>query len=182
MSRDKRHISEDEKRKSFLMMVLIGILGAILVVIVIIMIPKGKKKTNYQDLSSKVSDNKNLISNNTSTEEKVKRDESKVDIIVDEETVSPEGAIIKIVDKNENKYQWTALYSLEEKVDGKWKEMILKNPENMTLPDVPVENNSGDFSQSLVWSNKYGTLDSGEYRIVKESIDGTKFYGEFKID
>ena len=44
-----------------------------------------------------------------------------------------------------------------------------------------IENPTGTMNQSLVWVNKYGSLEPGlKYRIVKEA-DGTEFYAEFVI-
>ena len=108
------------------------------------------------------------------------RDESKVSITIKPGTLTVDGAVIVITDTNENKYKWTPIYRLQQKVDGKWQNMELKNPENMLLPSTLYDNPDGVMEQSLVWSNKYGKLETGEYRVVKES-DGIEFFVEFQI-
>lgn len=176
---EKKHVSEDERRKWVLIYVLIGILVAIFVVIVIIMIPKGNDDTGPEVYSSKVSDkmkeNKNSVTN---TEEEI-RDKKKVSLKVS--SVTKNGAVITITDENEDKYDWYPKFTLQEKVDGKWVDMEIKNPENMIFTNTVLPRKSDVTTQSIVWMDKYGSLDEGKYRVVKES-DGTNFYAEFEIE
>lgn len=182
--RENRHISEDEKKKNFLIVVLIIILIAIIITtIIVIMIPKIRKLTEESDEPKSSSVVKKVVedSSNKKISEDVNRDKSKVTITVNQDSLTSDTAVITITDENENKYSWSPLYKIQQKVDGKWEDMKLLNPENMMLPDIAYDNESGVMTQSLVWGNKYGSLKEGEYRIVKES-DGTEFYAEFRIN
>ena len=175
-----KYVSEDEKRKNFLIIVLIAILFAIMLITMII--PQINKLTQKPEVEEKKSVVKKVEDESTKKEvEKVYRDKSKVTISIEKDTLTSDGAVITIVDENENKYSWSPLYKIQQKIDGKWKDMKLLNPENMMLPDISYDNESGKTEQSLVWGNKYGSLEEGEYRIVKESSDD-EFYAEFEIE
>lgn len=179
--REEKHVSEDEKRKNFLIIVLLGILGAIaLTTIVIIMIPKIRKLTEKPPVQEETKVVKKVIESPSKDEEKVIRDKDKVSIYVKSETLTNDSATIVITDTNENKYSWTPLYRIQKLIDGEWKEVKLTNPENMSLTDASYENETGVMEQALVWGNKYGSLGTGKYRIVKES-DEIEFYAEFEI-
>lgn len=177
---ERKHVSEEEKKKNFIITILLGVLVAIFVLIVIIMIPKGKKEENNEQQSVFQKPEKINQNTNTVDDEKEKRDRNKVTIIVEEGTVSSDAAVIKITDTNKNKYVWTPLYKLQKNVDGKWENMQLVSADGM-LSDEPYNNTTGVLEQSLVWTNKYGSLEEGVYRIVKES-DGEEFYAEFEIN
>ena len=167
-----KHISEDEKRKNILIFVLLLILVAIMITtICIIMIPKENKITEKSVLGENttvVNENKDKLYQSQKEDEKIYRDKSKVTMSIEKDTLTSDGAVITIVDENENKYSWSPLYKIQQKIDGNWEDMKLLNPENMMLPDILYDNESGKTHQSLVWGNKYGSFQKGEYRIVKE--------------
>ena len=178
-----KHVSEKELKKRFIIYVLIGVLAIIFVTIIIIMIPKGNKDDGPKEYSSKVSEQLEEERKNKENTNTVKKDQdkSKVELSIKKGTLTADGAVIVIKDTNKEKYSWIPEYSLQENVNGKWKSMELKYPENMTaLPNTKLENKTGTLEQSVIWSNKYGSLESGKYRLVKES-DGIKFYVEFEI-
>ena len=179
-----KHVSEEEKKKGFLIHILIGVLVSIMIITIIIIFPKGKNDDEEKEYSSKVSESLSEERENKESSDTIKsnKNKNKVEISIKEGTLSSEGATIIITDTNKEKFTWIPAYTLQQKKNKKWQDMLLKYPENITdLPDKTIENKTGTIEQSLVWSNKYGTLESGEYRIVKES-DGMKFYAEFKID
>lgn len=181
---DRDHVSFEEKKRSFIMFILVGILAVILIFIVIIIIPKEDKEKELKDNSSEVDNSlvKDSGFNKSNNEDESKRDKDKVSITVSPESLTVDGAVIIIEDTNVEHYKWTPMYKLQQEIDGKWEDMELVNPENAIFPDIEYENPTGTMNQSLVWVNKYGKLVPGNnYRIVKES-DGIQFYAEFKID
>lgn len=201
MGRDTRHISEDEKKKNVLIFVLIGILAVIFLTIVIIMFPFGKKDNNVQLADNGLQQQpvySNNIEQNTSRKDKtntsskrmrnstegnidiIAKDKNKVSIEIKPESLTIDGAVIVITDTNVTPYSWTPIYKLQQKIDGKWEDMELKYPENALFPDIEYDNATGVMEQSLVWSNKYGQLETGEYRIVKEA-SGIEFYVSFNV-
>lgn len=193
MRRDNKHVSADEKKKGVLIFILLGILAVIILTIIIIMIPKGNKKdtttsgqaTTGTGTSSKqeeiedISKESNKNSKQSSTEKNsnstggnldlIAKDKNKVSITIKTGTLTVDGAVIVITDSNISPYSWTPIYKLQQKVDGQWQDMELKNPENALFPDIEYDNETGVMEQSLVWSNKYGQVGVGEYRIVKEA-------------
>lgn len=179
---NRQHISPQEMKRNFIIKILVGVLIAIAVIIILIMIPKGKNKDNVTNTTSGgkkvVEDN---IVDNTIEEDSVKRNPNKVSITVDKDTLTEDSAIITITDQNANPYKWTPRFKLQEKVNDKWEDVELKNPENNIIAENEIENPTGVMTQSLVFVNKYGKLERGkEYRIVKDT-DGTEFYAEFKL-
>ena len=198
-SRDTRkHISENERKKGLIMFILITILITIFLAIVIIVIPKGNKdeintttgtqstgtgttvetQTQESNATTNTSKNKKNKSGSSDTDIIVK-DKSKVSIKIKPGTLTVDGAVIVITDTNVSHYSWTPIYKLQKKVDGEWQDLELKNPENAIFADIEYDNETGVMEQSLVWSNKYGQIDFGEYRIVKEA-SGIEFYAEFE--
>lgn len=198
MGRDTRHVSEDEKKKGLIIVILVGILIAIALMIVILMIPKGNEDNKQPvELSSKVvaptgnqttrdvnnpnkpSRHSNSISS-PSDLDIIAKDKTKVSLEIKPGSLTVDGAVIVITDNNVSHYIWTPIYKIQEKVNGQWQDLELKNPENAIFPEINYNNTTGVMEQSLIWSNKYGQLEKGTYRIVKEA-SGLEFYAEFEV-
>lgn len=194
--RNNKHVSAEEKKKGVIIFVLLGILAAIFLTIIIIMIPKGDGDTVVEDIVPTrqriiVNETGNNANKNSSTSRRngnttgnnadiITKDKNKVTITIKGDTLTPDGAVIIITDTNVSPYSWSPIYRLQQKVDGKWEDMELKNPENAIFADVEYNNKTGTMEQSLVWGNKYGSLGVGNYRVVKEA-GGIEFYAEFEF-
>jgi len=179
---NRQHISPQEKKRSVIIKVLIGVLIAIAAIIIITLIPKGKKNNDVVDTTRQARRvEENIVTNEIKEDDSVKRNKNKVYISVNQDTLTEDGAVITIQDSNAKPYVWTPRYKIQEKIDDEWEDVELKNPENNIFADTELENPDGIMTQSLVWVNKYGKLERGkQYRIVKES-DGIEFYAEFKL-
>lgn len=178
---NRRHVSAEEKKRNMIIYILIGVLVAIFLLVLIIMIPKGDQDKQADDAISRADSSMINDDKDTNTTSRVKRDPSKVTITVDETSLTPDSGVITIVDKNDVPYSWTPLYTIEQEVDGQWEKMERKVSDTTILSDTENDNPTGTMSQSLVWVNRYGSLEPGvKYRIVKES-DGIEFYAEFVI-
>lgn len=202
--KNRKHVSEEERKKRLIIFVLIGILIAITLIIVIMFFPKGKKdesqspiaqpqETVNESVIEKEQTNKvnlptkNIVSNidSNSTEDSndldiIAKDKNKVTMSIKPGTLTVDGAVIVITDTNISPYTWVPEYRLQQKIDDNWQNMELKNPENAFFPEIQTNNESGILEQSLVWVNKYGSLGTGQYRIVKES-GGNEFYAMFEV-
>lgn len=194
--RDVKHVSAEEKRKGVIIFVLLGILAAIFLTIIIIMIPKGNDDVVVEDIVPNrqkiiVNETSNNANKNPATSRRngntigsgtdiITKDKNKVSITIKSDTLTPDGAVIIITDTNVSPYSWTPIYRLQQKIDGKWEDMELKNPENAIFAEIEYNNRTGTMEQSLVWGNKYGSLGTGTYRIVKEA-GGIEFYAEFEF-
>lgn len=80
-------------------------------------------------------------------------------------------------------------YWLEEKVDGQWQELSI--PEKPVWQDEAYTIETQNLTQwDIQWTNLYGTLSQGEYRIGKEiqdfrggsDYDEKAYYAEFVIE
>lgn len=196
MNNNRKHISEEERKRSKVMTILVGVLVLIAVIIIIMFIPKGNSKDNNaeqakangsgstQDTSNGDSNSGSDSKNSNSTGKDgqlLAKDKKKVNITIKDGTLTVDGAVIVITDTNETPYSWSPVYRLQQKVDGKWQDMKLQNPENAIFADIEDDNSTGITEQSLVWGNKYGSLGTGTYRVVKES-GGNEFYAEFEVE
>ena len=106
------------------------------------------------------------------------KDKKKVSVNIKTGTLTVDGAVIVIIDKNINKYNWDKDYKLQQKVDGIWKDMEIRKNDNENLSEIVSETEI--MEQSLNWSEKYGQVGVGQFRIVKQA-DGTEFYAEFEV-
>lgn len=177
----RSHMSKEEKKRNLIIYSLICILIAIFFLVIIIMIPKGNKDKQADDAISKTDSSMIDKGQNTNTTSRIERDPNKVIITVDPTSLTEESGVITIVDKNDVPYTWVPQYTIEQKINGEWKEMERKTGDSSILSDIENENPTGTMNQSLVWVNKYGRLEPGvKYRIVKKT-DGKEFYAEFVI-
>lgn len=87
------------------------------------------------------------------------------------------------------KLQTGEKYWLEEKVDGQWQELSI--PEKPVWQDEAYTIETQNLTQwDIQWTNLYGTLSQGEYRIGKEiqdfrggsDYDEKAYYAEFVIE
>lgn len=106
-----------------------------------------------------------------------------VAMTVKKETVSSTG--LTMVYKNNSSSQCTfgEDFSLEKKINGQWYQVPVVEG-NYGFNDVGYELGSGDEREWLVdWDWLYGSLDKGEYRIVKSILDfrGTGDYDKYYL-
>ena len=96
-------------------------------------------------------------------------------------TLSLTGATIIIIDKNKSPYGWKEDFKLQVKNDGNWSDLEIKN-ETITNDTVSYPNETGRFEQNISWLSTYGTLNAGNYRLVKKTVTGEEFFAEFVIN
>lgn len=94
----------------------------------------------------------------------------KVNVEVNEDSVSKTGGILVITDNNKNPYTWDDVYIIEKKIDSNWEKIETKkdiiNEENYIGKDYNVDENN-QIILEIDWTPYYGELSSGTYRIVK---------------
>ena len=99
---------------------------------------------------------------------------------IKEGTVSATGATIIIEDDNEQPYNYTTWYRIDKEVNGQW---IALEPidDNNISDELSLYQN---FEFQIDWSNIYGTLEKGQYRLVKTIFDNENqyFWVEFSIN
>ena len=108
--------------------------------------------------------------------------ETKKDVVlsVKKGSLSKEGVTLILKNNSKDDYEYSNLYELEIKQDGKWHKI-----------DVEVDPNSPSFDLkagksaevSINWKSTYGKLGKGKYRIIKD-IDyeyDEDVYGVFNV-
>ena len=113
-----------------------------------------------------------------------KWDASKVSIKIKEGTLTNEGATIVITDKNDAPISWGVDFLVEVKKDDKW-ELAPQKAQVMWIEIAMMPNENGITEINCKWTEMYGKLESGTYRIVKNyySQQYDKVYSEpFIID
>lgn len=113
-----------------------------------------------------------------------KWDTSKVNIKIKEGTVTNESATIIITDKNENPISWTVDFLVEVKNGENWEPAPQLAEVNWVSTLIAPDEN-GMTEMNCNWKVLYNKLESGTYRIVKNSysMQYDKVYSEpFIID
>lgn len=106
----------------------------------------------------------------------IAKDKAKVSIEIKSGTLSTLGATIIITDKNISPYTWKPGYKLQMKKDGKWTD--LEPLHEITFDEAPfVLNENSKFEEVIDWTEDYGEVSAGDYRIVK-----SVYYNENKFD
>ena len=111
-------------------------------------------------------------------------DVNKVNIIIKEGTLTNESATIIITDINDNPISWGVDFLVEVKKDDKW-ELVPQKAEVTWIEIAMMPNESGITEINCKWTEMYGKLESGTYRIVKNNYSQQydKVYSEpFIID
>lgn len=85
-------------------------------------------------------------------------------------TLTRSGATIIITDLSGKDNVYGTQYRIDKKVNGNWEQLKYVNKQNYawTLIGYRVDENN-KLQLEMNWENLYGTLDDGEYRIVKDT-------------
>ncbi|WP_052345912.1 immunoglobulin-like domain-containing protein [Paucisalibacillus sp. EB02] len=116
-----------------------------------------------------------------------------VTMIVKGETVSSTGLTVTLENKTDKRCVYSEDFLLEKKIEGKWYQVpIIKGASyGFGEPGYELDSDSSNVSDWTVdWEWLYGSLDIGEYRIVKSILDVRKpgdydrhhLIAEFTID
>ena len=89
-----------------------------------------------------------------------------------EGTVSPTGLTVLIENNSDKQYIYGEYFMLEKKIEGEWYQVPIEFEDNYGFNDIGYELNPSDIGEWIVdWDWLYGSLDPGEYRIVKDISD-----------
>ncbi|WP_407272462.1 immunoglobulin-like domain-containing protein [Radiobacillus sp. PE A8.2] len=114
-----------------------------------------------------------------------------VTMIVKDGKVSTTGLTVTFENKADKECIYGEYFMLEKKIEGSWYQVPVTLDGNYGFNDIGYELNASDVSEwTADWEWLYGSLDTGEYRIVKDVLDFRKagdydkFYlaAEFTID
>ena len=112
------------------------------------------------------------------------RSPNNVKIKIIENSISSTGVTILVTDNNKYHYAWGEQFSIQKKVDGEWQNLKY-------LTDLPVFSLIGygldknnQLIQKIDWTDYYGELSIGKYRIIKQVYDNgyiSLYSDEFEI-
>ena len=131
-----------------------------------------------------------LYRNETGTLEKVEEKQENMNNIknvsmeIKEGTLTKTGATVVITDKNETPYSYGEWFRIDGKDGDKWKE-VEQITDNYAFNDIAyLIGEDGMLEEKIDWSELYGELENGEYRLVKELyINGYNYFSvEFTIE
>ncbi|MDQ0160448.1 immunoglobulin-like domain-containing protein [Alkalibacillus salilacus] len=95
-----------------------------------------------------------------------------VSMSVKEGTASPAGLTVILKNNSEKQCVYGEYFSLEKKVNGKWYQVPVAIDGNYGFNDIGYDLDSSAISEWTVdWEWLYGSLDTGDYRIVKDILD-----------
>lgn len=95
-----------------------------------------------------------------------------VTMTVKEETVSPSKLVVLFKNSSTSKCIYGEFFNLEKKLNGKWYQVPVAISGNYGFNSIGYNLPSGETMEFTVdWKWLYGSLDVGEYRIVKDILD-----------
>ena len=119
----------------------------------------------------------------TEEEKNIEYKLSKIFMFIPSRTVTNTGATVSITDKNDVPYTYGEWYRIDKKENGRWRE--LEPIQEIDFADIGWEvGEDGKIEKEFNWSNLYGELESGNYRLIKRVYDNGYYYldAEFSID
>lgn len=100
-------------------------------------------------------------------------------IVVDQDTVTPEGLTYTIINELDRIVEYPPNYSVEKQGIFGWRKLAA-NPLQFVDAVMYIVTENSQRSDSIMWKGVYGKLSPGTYRLVRE-IDGKYLAGEFTV-
>lgn len=95
-----------------------------------------------------------------------------VTMIIKEGTVSSKGLTVILENNSDKQGLFGEDFSLEKKINGKWYQVPISTDGNYGFNSIGYDLASSDAREwKAHWDSLYGSLEAGEYRIVKEILD-----------
>ncbi len=95
-----------------------------------------------------------------------------VSMIVKEGTVSSTGLTVIYENNSDKQFIYGEYFLLEKKIEGRWYEVPITLDGNYGFNDIGYELSPSDARDWAVdWEWLYGSLGTGDYRIVKDILD-----------
>lgn len=159
----------------------IAIILGIVILIVIIMI---NYNYNTNDLNQNSNDKVlNNVQNNTNGGSLIDRTIDNIIINIKEGTLTKTSATVIITNNNEKSYSYDEWYRIEKEENEEWEKIEEKDSYVFTEMVYIMEKNS-KIELKIDWSNVYGELEKGKYRLIRRINDHEYkyFWVEFNID
>lgn len=139
--------------------------------------------------NNSISENSNVSSLNVPPNNDVppnnnERSIEKVKMTIKEESLTPSSATIIIIDDNEKPYIYDEWFRIDKKVNNSWKKSNIINKNYTFLAIAYNVDKTGKIEKTIDWSNLYGNLNKGSYRLIKHVYDneGNEIYFSVEFD
>lgn len=102
------------------------------------------------------------IENNVNIEENVEN-ASSISMVIKDGTLTPSGATVVLT----NSYGYDRWFRIDKEENGEWKEAETINDNYSFTAEAYLTNGNSEVEIPIDWTDLYGTLENGKYRIVK---------------
>lgn len=106
------------------------------------------------------------IENNVNIEENVEN-ASSISMVIKDGTLIPFGATVVLT----NSYGYDRWYRIDKEENGEWKEAETINDNYSFRAEAYLTNGNSEVEIPIDWTDLYGTLENGKYRIVKRAFN-----------
>lgn len=106
------------------------------------------------------------IENNVNIEENVEN-ASSISMVIKDGTLTPSGATVVLT----NSYGYDRWFRIDKEENGEWKEAETINDNYSFTAEAYLTNGNSEVEIPIDWTDLYGTLENGKYRIVKRAFN-----------
>ena len=156
-------------RKKVIIIICILLIIALIVVASKIIMDKKTKVDNNVTNDNIVYTNSINVNNNSSTIAEIKD----IQLVVLEDTVTSTNMTVEIRNQTSYEVSYDNYYKIERKDNGSWNELSIKG-DSITTDIAFLLKEESSSQKKIDWTNQYGSLEKGEYRITKKVYLMTK--------
>ena len=92
---------------------------------------------------------------------------SDISMVIKDGTLTPSGATVVLT----NSYGYDRWYRIDKEENGEWKEAQTINENYSFTAEAYLTNGNSEVEIPIDWTDLYGTLENGKYRIVKRAFN-----------
>lgn len=92
---------------------------------------------------------------------------SDISMVIKDGTLTPSGATVVLT----NSYGYDRWFRIDKEENGEWKEAQTINDNYSFTAEAYLTNGNSEVEIPIDWTDLYGTLENGKYRIVKRAFN-----------
>ena len=92
---------------------------------------------------------------------------SDISMVIKDGTLTPSGATVVLT----NSYAYDRWFRIDKEENGEWKEAETINDNYSFTAEAYLTNGNSEVEIPIDWTDLYGTLENGKYRIVKRAFN-----------
>lgn len=140
----------------------------------------GQGMFEFQEKYKQENNEKNNKLEDTEKMEEIPNIVNNIEMKIKSETLTKEGLTIIIENKNTTKIGYGEWFRIDQKKEKGWQEINIVNKDYAFNALAYIVKGTSKSEHKIDWSKLYGTLDNGQYRLVKK-IDENYIAVEFTI-